>query len=185
MPTRIDMPLVLEGPDGAGKTTLGNRLAMEGLSLFHSGGPPVDAVDLRERCLFVEAHRYDHVFDRIPHISERVYRRALDEVNVVPPHELEARLADTFEGQLVAVYCRPSLDRIMQAPVVVREHKPPEYAEKVRSRRLRIVQEYDRLLAEYSARGLIRLVYYDYEADPGAERLIDALTRAEVYVCVA
>lgn len=170
-------PLVLEGPDGGGKTTLGTALAKMGLVVHHSGGPPQSAAELMERCRFVGANSRRFVFDRIPQISEPVYRRTLDEEMSVAVADLERSLAGVLP---VVVYCRPSQEKIMQAPVVVRPHKSAEHAEKVQARRWRLLYEYDRYMARLSCRDLIRVVFYDYEVDPERTGLVAALVGAEV-----
>lgn len=66
-------PIVVEGPDGAGKSTLCRDLAyVFGMEVFHTGGPLKDADEAVSRVQRMkEAGAV--IFDRVPHISERVY----------------------------------------------------------------------------------------------------------------
>jgi thymidylate kinase len=66
--------VILEGPDGCGKTTLANRLAERfGMRIHHEGPPPKD-VNLLEHYgrLLDEARGKNVVFDRLA-LGERIY----------------------------------------------------------------------------------------------------------------
>ena len=71
------MIIVLEGPDGAGKSTLGRTLsAFLGVPLLHTGGPPETAEAFRDKMRslesFIEVYK-SLIIDRLPPISEHVY----------------------------------------------------------------------------------------------------------------
>jgi hypothetical protein len=68
--------IVLEGPDGGGKTTLANKLVKKGFKYHHEGPPPPEVVDLLAYYLqilytAIEAP-HDTVFDRL-WLGERIY----------------------------------------------------------------------------------------------------------------
>jgi energy-coupling factor transporter ATP-binding protein EcfA2 len=68
------MIVILEGPDGSGKTTLAKTLQERyGLLYRHEGPPPEDVAPLTYYCDILEEHRHDNiVFDRFA-LGERVY----------------------------------------------------------------------------------------------------------------
>jgi hypothetical protein len=165
---------VLEGPDGGGKTTLGQRLVERyGLVLYHSGGPTADAHDVRARMDLYLLKQAQWMWDRISPISERVYPEAVsDRRSWVDERELDRPLALTVPA---VVYCRPPLDVVLRTPSAAKAHKPQEFTEQVIKRRSDVVELYDAVMSKLAAKGLIRLMFYDRTVDDTARMVFAAL----------
>lgn len=139
--------IVLEGPDGAGKSTLSNHLAKHFMWMqVHTGGPIVTRDEIFERIKTKELMTKEFaIFDRIPMISELVYP-------LVAPRELfitEQESLDLIKQMRpVIVYCRldsseKMLSHILSSP---KGHKPPEYLEKVKANHQRITDRYEEVM---------------------------------------
>ena len=116
------MNIVLEGPDGAGKSTLANRLLQHlPLTLQQGEGPPKFPGEMTER-----VKRYlamdGKLFDRHPCISQPIYDMFRDKKTPIP-----GDLIDEFYEQgnlLIYVYGRAG-------PHEVKDHETKEHVEMV------------------------------------------------------
>lgn len=169
--------LVLEGPDGGGKTTLGNALADLGLVVHHAGGPGRDADDLKERCRFIIAHSREFVYDRTTAISERVYGR-IRESGLMLPEDYLDRVLMALDP--IVVYCRPPMEALHAVELAARPHKSLAHVREVVANRTRIIDAYDDLISDLSLRRLIVPVFYDRTRPRAMERVIEAL-RGEAF----
>ena len=139
--------IVLEGPDGAGKSTLAERLAYKfQWPIVHTGGPLANREDyftrVQDKKLRVARNT---IFDRVPMISELVYCLVQDRAPFI--HEWEA-MNDLIALRPVVIYCRLAdtaqmLDRIIASP---KAHKSPEYLEAVKKNHDSIVKKYDAVM---------------------------------------
>ena len=139
--------IVLEGPDGAGKSTLAERLAYKfQWPIVHTGGPLLNREEyftrVQEKKLRVARNT---IFDRVPMISELVYCMVQDRAPFI--HEWEA-MNDLIALRPVVIYCRLAdaarmLDRIIASP---KAHKSPEYLETVKRNHDAIVKKYDAVM---------------------------------------
>lgn len=113
--------IIVEGPDGGGKTELAHRLCDDLVMRYtHSGGPPKTAHDVRTSLMLCHARMKQNVVqDRVTHISEIVYA----------PDDSRRRLAREalrmVRDAVVVIYCRPTAivlrDNVKSA--VVKEHE--------------------------------------------------------------
>jgi len=142
--------LAVEGPDGSGKTTflstlVSSDLQWEHFALWHSGGPVRGSGDFLQRMKYIYQHDAI-IVDRLPLISEVVYCRALHKPFPVPE--------DTFLKHLlnvdpIVVYCRlDSAEEMLERMLPGKLHKSAEYYATLRENHPRIVEAYDRLIAE-------------------------------------
>lgn len=139
--------IVLEGPDGAGKSTLAERLAFKyQWPIVHTGGPLKSREDyfdrLRDKNLY---NAKNCIFDRVPMISELVYCLVQDRAPFV--HEWEA-MNHLYELRPVVIYCRLAdsdrmLDKVIASP---KAHKSPEYLELVKQHHAALVKKYDAVM---------------------------------------
>jgi len=141
--------IVVEGPDGAGKSALVAKLARDlGREPFHTGGPPKNQQEKLER-LARDRSFADKpmVMDRIYHISEQIYR-PLD--GPLDPGEADMLTREILELNPVVVYCRLISTAAMLELIDrgKKNHKPTEYMKKVIAHHRDIVHAYDRLMGE-------------------------------------
>lgn len=139
--------VVIEGPDGSGKSTLVKALAaMFGWPVHHSGGPPRTKADLERKFTDLEAALSSSasglVLDRHPAISEPIYRAAAGEVCMMTPAVMLYRLAAL---KPVVVYCRlTSMTEMWQSiDRSSKPHKPAAHLEQVLRDYQTVVSKYD------------------------------------------
>lgn len=160
-------PIIVEGPDGSGKSTLVAKLSKDfNLPIHHPGGPPLNKDEFLSRLNFYSQNKDKFIFDRSPHISELIYPAATGRLGVIGKSVLYQLL-----GVLdpVIVYCRrknmrdmwESIDRAKKA------HKSPEHMAEVLSQFKNIVDGYDDLL-DSAFKNVIR---YDWAEKPYSELL--------------
>ena len=137
------MIIVVEGPEGSGKSTLGRQLAdKHGLVYFHTGGgnEPVETwwPKVQEFADFRNV-----VFDRFPSISELVYSRAMGRPQRVTDAQLIELWRKLPDPQLI--YCRPPLEKILAncKARFTKEWKPLEEQERIERRINDIIVAYD------------------------------------------
>lgn len=144
--------IILEGPDGSGKSTLGQRLAADlGYEYIHTGGGQKDTMglicdmDYRSRMLREAGAKGEGiVFDRISHISDAIYKIALGGKPLA--NQVRCwRYLHQDSGPIAIVYVRRLDDEGMLNSILEtkKAHKPPEYLEKVKENHPKIVELYD------------------------------------------
>lgn len=149
--------IIIEGPDGAGKTTLAKKLADRlGATLRESDGPPKSRIEFQivvDECFKMHTTERLVVFDRHSLISNTVYRTALGKELFRSPIDCRIGLIDLNP---IIVYCRyPDIDEMFNRMIKTgKEHKPPEYVQLVKENYIRIVNTYDIMFS-----GLDHVVY--------------------------
>lgn len=152
------MLVVIEGPDGAGKTTLVELLRQNSASpyfgLMRSSGP-CDRFDQVHGFMTMASAPYlDRVLcDRCPAISEFVYGPILRPVEEQIPLPFE-RVRDLIEPVNLLVYCRPP------AELIVENCRRDLHMSGVASNIERIIARYDKLMLQLS--GYREVVMYDF-----------------------
>lgn len=171
--------IILEGPDGAGKSTLGDQIAAHlGIEVSHDGGPSRDREHALERIHALNG--YDRTLrDRSTLFSDGVYKKALGITPFVSDEEINNLVADYAKKRPLVIYCRPSMDVIFRnigALDRVKAHKPPEYIEKLKVRLPLIVEQYDKSMLRWISLGL-NVIVYDYTR----MKIEDLLSAIEFY----
>lgn len=146
--------VIIEGPDGAGKTTLIKTLRRLTPFVTVALGGPVQSHTQMDAAieLFREIHdssdlRLPVVFDRHPSVSEHIYSRLLG-------RKLFLSFAELPPTTAALVYCRPSIE---QMRLNLREHQQLEG----------VVDNFDRLVELYdSFMNWVPHTKYNYLIDP-------------------
>lgn len=155
--------VVLEGPDGSGKTTLMRNLVRQGFrSSGHDGNRPKDAAEAWKR-LAEFAALGPCLRDRTFVISDWVYNEVFKRDPIIPEWE---RLAWLALFRPTVIYCRPSVDTILAAPVPERPHKSPDWVEEVKANRRYIIDAYDREIAYIKSPTIdLPVLHFNYVKD--------------------
>lgn len=157
-------PIVIEGPDGAGKSTLIQKL---GDVLPHvptpTGGASKDAAELLLRIRNLEEAGDYVLFDRCSHISDCIYRRSLGKIPLVYEDYLHERLR---KWNPVIVYCRLDNSKAMLENMARhhKDHKPVEYMKAVEKSHMDIVRRYDLTMEVLRNEGM-DVFRYDWQTD--------------------
>lgn len=155
--------VIVEGPDGAGKSTLiQNLVALGGFVSAHTGGPPRDKQDLEDKLAKVAASLNAAgpdtlVLDRHPAVSDPIYSKVTGSRSFATPGELGEQVRALNP---VFVYCRGSADSMMRnISKSPKAHKPPEHLLKVIQKHGEIVKLYDGFFAQTPH------IRYDWQRD--------------------
>lgn len=169
MPRRI---IVLEGPDGAGKSTLAKNLAeSSGRKVMHTGGANLTKEAMEHTLLWIEGQAQASlilgqavIFDRVSHISQFIYEGPPinDKPHFFEQEKLLIRLKEKFDP--LVIYCRLDTVEEMQAMIAAeyKPHKSPEYLEKVRQGYPEIVKRYD--AAMFMAHRHLQVTTYNWKS---------------------
>jgi GTPase SAR1 family protein len=133
--------IIVEGPDGSGKSTLVNRLSFDlNLESYHMGGKPRSGLEVLKRAAkstFLLTQPC--VQDRSTLISECVYGWALRDTSpYLDWREVKALLRALNP---VIIYCRPPVEKL---DPVAEFYDDPEYVSEMTDNMDSIVEGYDR-----------------------------------------
>lgn len=163
--------IVIEGMDGAGKTSIASILGgWLGWPVVHAGGPPKDELHVRrwmDTCL--ERTQQKVIQDRVTQVSEVVYGTIANRRHLagIALSGLPAMMAS---GALF-VCCRPPTATILEN---LRRHSAkawdtPEHISMVNAQAMRLIDLYDTLFA--TLRTGNRAIEFDYTSDPAGDAL--------------
>jgi ABC-type dipeptide/oligopeptide/nickel transport system ATPase component len=161
--------LIIEGPDGSGKSIIAQRLMyLLKRECFHEGGPVITRPDAIGR-LDRQFDRFGSILDRVTFVSERVYgpilrgKMALDEATL---DLYEKRFIDA--GWML-VYCRPSDEAIIgyvrggrMDKVIIelgKEYKTRNHVQGIKDNIEAIIASYDRVVASLRKKGMMVMTY--------------------------
>lgn len=168
------MLVILEGPDGAGKSTLGTYLASQtGRPLLHSPGVTQGELEMKAWALrmLTSPLRDSLILDRFPLVSELIYGPVLRNKALIsryhPLHTAWHRIPTTL------IYCRPPIDVIREAVIAKGE------SQQLLANLPDIIKNYDQLISELvlaHAQGMSKILVhtFDYTRD-SMDLVVDAI----------
>jgi thymidylate kinase len=170
-----EMIIVVEGPDGAGKSTLMGELAkhpaINSFTVWHAGGPVRSVVDYQQRIEYIKLHA-NMIMDRIPCLSELVYCSILGRSLPVPANRL---WNDLVRLNPIIVYCSLASSKVMLALMAAsKPYKPPEYYAQLREHHAEVCEKYRMLIGE-ATRARLRVVHANWQVAGNTARTIAAV----------
>lgn len=161
--------IIIEGPDGSGKSTLVAGLSsLLGFGVVRGKGPekyPGEILDRAESYLKLLDSPVPTIFDRHPCISHPIYSR------FTPVTQMPAPLANRIyrvPGVLI-ISCRPSSVHQLSDDHVAKDYDTPTHLRAVSSHHTEICRAY-----EQWAQGHAHL-HYDYNANRQAQYMMSQL----------
>lgn len=160
------MLVIIEGPDGSGKTTLANYLRknVEAYAwLLRSNGPPTNVIDMLRTVRWITRDAPPHlnvICDRFPIISEIVYGPILRDrcLHDYTP-KLIAQYFLTAPYPTIIIHCRPPLQELELSV-----HSQVQMTG-VKNNLSRIAETYDVLMQDLHREG-VQIYRYDYTESP-------------------
>lgn len=163
--------VILEGPDGAGKTTLANELVVKyGFRYKHEGPPPISA-DLHAHYLKVLNESIESPFDTVHDrlwLGERIYGPVARGLDRLGPEGQKLILRLHTSKQIKMLICLPKLKAVKENYVRKLEtgHDYLQSPEKL----VKVFQSYCHWLYNYGNMGEL----YDYTKDFSISKLLDS-----------
>jgi predicted HAD superfamily Cof-like phosphohydrolase len=158
------MLIVLEGPDFAGKSTLGKYLSDRlGLPLRHSGGPSKYPGEVNERADRFAKDPGPAIYDRHPVVSQNLYAMALANGAEMVTTDRELRF---YESHPLIIYCRPVRD----FEHIPSEHTPPGYEHSIAAHYDDLVKLYDQWANSFA--------HFTYRMGDDPTRILNAVKGA-------
>lgn len=166
--------MVLEGPDGAGKSTLARVLSnLTGAGVFHPGGAPDPGVleILNKQCINMLEQGF--ICDRVNQISEYVYGPVMNDRKLTSL----LKVIDFFNRCLSKgwpiIYCRPVGIKYLAENQTSEVHDTEENTLKLKANHERLVEGYDEV---FSVSGAPSNVFvYSYNKPGALEHLLEFL----------
>lgn len=137
------MNVILEGPDGGGKSTLAGHLSkLWNLRLQQGSGPPKKEGEIEQR--LANYLKMDNViFDRHPSVSEPIYTRIRQQAVSL---EFKALTNAFYQQNNLFIYCRSTSN----ARHVVKAGEDPKHIEALNANYDTLVQLYDQWALRYA-----------------------------------
>jgi hypothetical protein len=171
--------IILEGPDGAGKSSLGRILAHElGLTVFHPGGAPDEAKFNEYKNLCLKHLNNNEVCDRVSQLSEYVYGPITNGRALMSQEHVE-KFMDFLRVELgvLVIYCKPSNIDEAHHWLEAKSHKSEAHVQLVKDNHKRIVDAYDAMFSLPAANRLRKenlLIEYDYTSIKSVHKILRA-----------
>lgn len=148
------MIIILEGPDGSGKTSLGEQIApILNRQLIHSGGKPESVEKFHQRFFFAINNSEKYIFDRFNHISELVYGLLLRGRSIIPSNRIYGQLQLLATLPTLIIYARPDKPTLFKRMQELnkKKHKEESLISAVASQSMAIIERYDLVMEDLSS----------------------------------
>ena len=164
-------PIIVEGPDGAGKSIIATQIAKAlELPLIHEGGPPRTRRESSNRVTkSILNLRTNCVCDRVGFVSSAIYGKYRYQIPVIPS-SLSIKIAQAYKP--IVVYCKPT-----QLQHKFEEYDDPEYLAWLTCFKPWIKLEYDLYMRR------VDHLSYDWIADVDGQDLIGLIERIASRLC--
>ena len=153
MRNTLDKTIIIEGPDGAGKTYLGTFLKKELKRELHHTGGPSEAINIKLQALMVMNSK-TIIFDRCPVISELIYGEVLRGKSLISKKEANNYFT-WIKLKTIIIFCRPPIETITGVNWLEKPHKSAKHIEQVTDKILKIIYAYDEIIKKLRQKNLI------------------------------
>lgn len=152
--------IILEGPDGGGKTTLGKHLSEQsGMELFHSGGPIHTPEECTER-IWTQLDQYGKIVDRCSVFSEPIYGIAIRNHSMLPLYQFESFIQMMADRNWTLIFC------VADGPIIEgKEWKSEEHMRNVYAKKDMIFDLYMEMYKHLEQMDYPRLFMYDWQGN--------------------
>ncbi len=160
---------ILEGVDGTGKTTLGNKLlkTQRFSKLHHFGAAVQSDIEFYRRMFIHPSHQSRTIYDRHPAISERVYGPVMRNSAVL---SLEESISILKKFNPFVIYCHTKKPQPQS-----KLYKTREQLDELRASREILENEYSYLMNQIKQKGISVIM-----VDPFNESQVKELMRCAV-----
>lgn len=133
--------LIIEGPDGAGKSFTAEFLSSAvNIPIHHSGGPPKSTKEMFNRAL-AQTRMDNVILDRVAIISDMVYGPIIRDKTLFTDNWLKLI-------NFPIIYCRPSVETILKSKLETKPHKDAAHLAKVEENIIKIINQYDKVMQQ-------------------------------------
>lgn len=139
------MAIILEGPDAAGKTTLGRQLVGLGMKLVVAGGAPRTPETVAQYCeeQLQACDELHNVIDRITPISHPIYNPNYRQSVMLQNY----RIMMLTRPDVILVYCRPPTEALMRPEKHQwKDYDTEEDKQKILNNQMVYIDLYDEML---------------------------------------
>lgn len=168
--------LILEGPDGAGKSTLGRILAnIYDTNIYHPGGAPSPDTlnEISTQC--IHKLKQGFICDRVNQISEVVYGPVMNNRQLLLKDDAVFFLEQMANMGIVTIYCRPKdIKNMADNQTEEAGRDTPENTAKLKQNHIKLVEGYDAIFdkALKHERTAAYIFTYDYTSKGEFKRLL-------------
>lgn len=155
------MLIIIEGPDGSGKSTLINKLKerfpkCEFVPSYKPKTPTEMVIAFEDNLDMANAKKH-HILDRAGWISGLIYPKVFGEVNSVPFPNY--RLMEAWSLDQIVIWCKGEGEISTEA----KSWKDPEWTQKMMSNRSKVKEQYEMMMSNLSSSDLIDVPVYEYD----------------------
>lgn len=168
------MIIILEGPDGGGKTTLAEKLlhlpSAVPTPMLGGRTQPIDTSRKNTYRVLHEHKGRTVVCERFPPLSDSVYRQLDNRPPIFSRGEVESISHQLAAARAVIIYCRPPISVPLRG-LIAKGDDDMEWMATLRVNIHKIFEEYDLLMMRLTMIG-VRIVRYDF-TESWSQRIVE------------